>query len=104
MSMVPVLLAFLSAVALAQRSEIWSNASLAARGVQPAEQQVLLRQHLSQCHGAAFEGTRGVQEEEKRKHLGVALFKRCMAERGWTSRDPSAPKPAPAKAPRQTST
>lgn len=98
-----VLLLLLSAPAMAQRNEIWSNAGLTARGVQAGEQRVMLRQHMSQCHGAAFEGTRGVQEEEKRKQLGVALFKRCMAERGWTSRDASAPKPAP-KAPKPTTT
>lgn len=88
---------------MAQRNEIWSNPGLSARSVQPAEQQIQLRQDMSQCHGAAFEGTRGMPEEEKRKALGVALFKRCMAERGWTSRDPAAPKPAP-KAPRPTAT
>jgi len=97
------LLLFVSASALAQRNELWSNPALAARALPPPEQQLILRQDMSQCHGAAFEGTRGVEEEEKRKNLGVALFKRCMAERGWTSRDPAARKPAP-KAPRPTST
>ena len=96
-----VLLLFAGSAA-AQRNEIWSNPGLGARSVQPAEQQMLLRQDLSHCHGAAFEGTRGV-EEEKRKNLGVALFRRCMAEKGWTSRDPAAPRPAP-KAPRPTAT
>ena len=92
----------LSPAALAQRSEIWSNAALTARGLQTAEQQVVLRQDMSHCHGAAFEGTRGM-DEETRKSRGVALFRRCMAEKGWTSRDRTAPKPAP-KAPRPTST
>ena len=102
--MLPILLAFISTVAFAQRNEIWSNPSLSARSMQPAEQQIQLRHDLTHCHGAAFEGTRGVPEEERRKQLGVALFKRCMAEKGWTSRDPSAPKPAAPKAPRETST
>lgn len=98
-----VLLAFASGAAFAQRNEIWSNPGLSARSVQPAEQQIRLRQDMSQCHGAAFEGTRGLEDEEKRKNRGVALFRRCMAEKGWTSRDPAGPKPAP-KAPRPTST
>jgi hypothetical protein len=98
-----LLLLVLSPAALAQRSEVWSNAGLTARGMQGAEQQVMLRKDMSQCHGAAFEGTRGVEDEQSRKARGVALFRRCMAEKGWTSRDPAAPKPAP-KAPRPTTT
>jgi hypothetical protein len=93
----------LAGAAGAQRNQLWSNPALAGRAVAPAEQQMILRQDMSHCHGAAFEGTRNVPEEEKRKALGTALFKRCMAEKGWTSRDPAAPKPAP-KAPRPTST
>jgi hypothetical protein len=98
-----VLLVFITGSALAQRNELWSNPALAGRAVPPAEQQMILRHDMSQCHGAAFEGTRGVDDEEKRKNLGVALFKRCMAEKGWSARDPAARKPAP-KAPRPTST
>jgi hypothetical protein len=97
-----VLLLVLSTSATAQRGELWSNPTLTARGVEPGEQQLLLRRDLSHCHGAAFEGTRGA-DEEKREALGVALFKRCMAEKGWSARDPTARKPAP-KAPRPTST
>lgn len=103
MNRMAVLLLLLSAPATAQRNDVWSNPGLTSRGVQAGEQQLMLRQHMSQCHGAAFEGTRGVREEEKRKQLGVALFKRCMAERGWTSRDAAAPKPA-TKSPKPTST
>jgi hypothetical protein len=99
----PILLAFLSAAAFAQRNEIWSNPGLSARRVQPAEQQIQLRHDMSHCHGVAFEGTRGADDDEVRKARGVALFRRCMAEKGWASRDPAAPRPAP-KAPRQTST
>jgi hypothetical protein len=98
-----LLLLLLSPAAMAQRSELWSNAGLTARGVQAAEQQVMLRKDMSQCHGAAFEGTRGMDDEPSRQARGVALFRRCMAEKGWTSRDASAPKPAP-KAPKATST
>jgi hypothetical protein len=103
MARLVVFLLVISASALAQRNEVWSNPGLSARGVQLAEQQVMLRKDMSQCHGAAFDGTRAVEDEEKRKALGVALFKRCMAEKGWTSRDPNARKPAP-KAPRPTTT
>ena len=103
MNRMVVLLLLASAPAMAQRNELWSNAGLTARGVQAAEQQVMLRKDMSQCHGAAFEGTRGMDDEASRKARGVALFKRCMAEKGWTSRDASAPKPAP-KPPKPTST
>lgn len=98
-----LLLLVLSPAALAQRSEVWSNAGLTARGLQAAEQQVVLRKDMSQCHGAAFEGARGMADEASRKARGVALFRRCMAEKGWTSRDRAAPKPAP-KTPQPTST
>ena len=47
---------------------------------------------MSKCHGTAFERAREVEDEQKRKALGIALFNRCMAR-----------KPAP-KAPRETST
>jgi hypothetical protein len=63
-----------------QRNDLWSNPGLTQRGLQPGEQQIALRRDLSACHGAAFEGARALQDEEKKKALGVALFKRCMAE------------------------
>jgi len=91
----------LATSALAQRNDLWSNPALTQRGVQAGERQVMLRRDLSACHGAAFEGARAVDDEEKRKALGVALFKRCMAEKGWQSRRPGSEKPAP-KAPRPT--
>ena len=97
------LLVFVSASALAQRNQLWSNPSLAGRAVPPAEQQIILRQDMAHCHGAAFEGTREVPDEDKRKSLGLALFRRCMAEKGWSARDPAAPRPAP-KAPRPATT
>src|SRR5436190_2019577 len=93
-------LAFLlSTPALAQRNEVWSNPGLSQRGVQADEQRVLLRKDMATCHGAAFERTRTIEDEEKRKALGVALFNRCMAEKGWAAREPGSPKPAP-KTPR----
>ena len=95
-----VLLLLLSPPATAQRNEIWSNPSL---GLQPPELQIRLRHDMSQCHGAAFEGTRAIDDEDARKTRGVALFRRCMAEKGWMSRDPAAPRPAP-KAPKPTAT
>ena len=72
----------------AQRNELWTNPGLSQRGIQPGEQQIMLRQDMSECHGTAFERARGVEDEQKRK----ALFNRCMAR-----------KPAP-KGPRETST
>jgi len=87
----------------AQRNDLWSNPGLTARGLHPGEQQILLRQDMSACHSAAFEGARAVEDEQKRKTLGVALFRRCMAERGWALREQGAPRPAP-KAPRQSAT
>ena len=69
----------------------------------PAEQQMILRQDMAHCHGAAFEGTREVPDEDKRKSVGLALFRRCMAEKGWSARDPAAPRPPP-KAPRPATT
>jgi hypothetical protein len=97
------LLVLFAASAHAQRNEMWSNPGLTARGVQAAEQQIMLRKDMSQCHAASFEGTRSIDDEAERKARGVALFKRCMAEKGWSSRDPAAPRPAP-KASRPTST
>lgn len=87
--------------AQAQRNEVWSNPGLSARGVQPGEQQLILRQDMSACHGAAFEGTRALEDGEKRKALGVALFNRCMAEKGWQAREPR--RPAPRSAPQVSS-
>ena len=92
-----------AALASAQRNDLWSNPRLAERGLQPAEQQLMLRQDMSACHGLAFERANGVQDEEKRKALGVALFKQCMSEKGWHARPTAPRKPAP-KAPRETAT
>jgi len=98
-----VLLLCVAALASAQRNDLWSNPGLAERGIQPAEQQLMLRQDMSACHGLAFERANGVQDEEKRKALGVALFKQCMSEKGWHARQTAPRKPAP-KAPRETAT
>ena len=89
-----LVLLLLSTAAHAQRNDLWSNPNLTARGVQPGEQQLLLRQDMSACHNAAFEGARTVDDETKRKALGVALFNRCMAERGWQVRESGSRKPA----------
>jgi len=43
------------------------------------------------------------EDEQKRKALGIAIFNRCMAEKGWYGREPGPRKPAP-KAPRESST
>jgi hypothetical protein len=83
-----------------QRNALWSNPGLSARGVQPGEQQLMLRQDMSACHGAAFEASRAMDDEQKRKHLGIAVFNRCMAEKGWQVRQPRKPEP---KAPREIS-
>jgi hypothetical protein len=91
------------APAYAQRNDLWSNPTLAARGLSPGEQQVLLRQDMSACHGVAFERANGVPDEEKRKALGIALFKQCMSEKGWHAREPRPRKPAP-NPPRETAT
>lgn len=98
-----VLLLCAAALASAQRNDLWSNPGLAERGIQPAEQQLILRQDMSACHGVAFERANAVQDEEKRKALGVALFKQCMSEKGWHARQTTPRKPAP-KAPRETAT
>ena len=87
----------------AQRNDIWNNPGLSQRGVQYGEQQIILRQDMAHCHGSAFEHARGVDDEQKRKALGVELFNRCMAEKGWYARGPGPRKPAP-KAPRETAT
>jgi len=98
-----VFLLCVAGAAAAQRNQLWSNPALAARAVPPAEQQIILRQDMAHCHGAAFEGTRQVPDEDKRKSLGLALFRRCMAEKGWSARDPATSRPAP-KAPRPATT
>ena len=82
-----------------QCNELWSNPGLSQRGIQSGEQQIMLRQDMSKCHGTAFERAREVEDEQKRK----ALFNRCMAEKGWYAREPAPRKPAP-KTPRETST
>jgi hypothetical protein len=86
----------------AQRNDLWNNPGLSERGIQYGEQQIILRQDMAHCHGAAFDRAREIQDEQKRKALGVELFNRCMTARGWSVRDP-ARKPAP-KAPRETAT
>ena len=98
-----VLLLCAAALAPAQRNDLWSNPGLAQRGISPGEQQLVLRQDLSACHGTAFERARGVEDEQKRKALGIALFKQCMSEKGWHAREAAPGKPAP-KAPRETAT
>jgi hypothetical protein len=92
-----------AAAASAQRNDLWTNPGLSQRGMQYAEQQLMLRQDMSACHGTAFERARGIEDEQKRKALGIELFKRCMAEKGWHAREPGPPKTAP-KAPRETTT
>ena len=86
--------------ALAQRDALWANPQLSERGLQLGEQRTILRRDMSQCHGVAFEGARGIDDEEKRKRAGVALFNRCMAEKGWYVRQPGGGKP-PRRAPRE---
>jgi hypothetical protein len=92
-----------TATAHAQRAQIWVNPGLTERGLQIGEQQIVLRQDMSQCHGSAFEQTRPVEDEHKRKTLGVAVFHRCMADKGWLARDP-APRKTPPKAQKETAT
>jgi hypothetical protein len=87
----------------AQRSELWANPALSERGIQPAEQQLMLRQDMSECHGTAFESARGIEGEQKRKAVGIELFKRCMAGKGWYARQPGPRKSVP-KGPREAST
>src|SRR5947207_853222 len=86
----------------AQRNELWANPRLSERGIQPGEQQLMLRQDMSGCHGTAFDSARGVEDDHKRKAIGIELFKRCMAEKGWHTRQPGSRKSAP-KAPREAS-
>lgn len=88
-----------ASVAHAQRSQLWVNRGLSGRGVDIGEQQMILRQDLSACHGSAFEGSRGVEDDAKRKALGVAMFNRCMDDKGW---EPREPRKAPSKKPKET--
>jgi len=86
--------AFLVCVPLAHaQTRIWVNPGLTERGLQIGEQQIALRQDMSECHGSAFEQTRRVEDEQKRKTLGVAVFNRCMSDKGWLARDPAPRKP-----------
>jgi hypothetical protein len=94
LSLLAVLL-LAAAAAHAQRNHLWINPGLSERGVQPGEQQLMLRQDMSACHGAAFEHTRGVDDEQRRKTLGLAVFNRCMADKGWFAREPGPRSPAP---------
>jgi hypothetical protein len=103
MARVLFLLLLACPAASAQRNELWANPGLTERGVQAAEQQLMLRQDMSACHGTAFEHGRGVEDEQKRKALGIALFKQCMADKGWHASEPKGRKPAP-KVPKETST
>src|SRR5258708_15857401 len=96
-----VFLLYAAGAAHAQRNALWTNPGLSQRGIQPSEQQLMLRQDMSECHGTAFERARGVEDEQKRKALGIALFNGCMAQKGWHVRDPRPPNPPP-KAPRET--
>jgi hypothetical protein len=90
-------------VSHAQRNELWANPGLSGRGIQPGEQQLMLRKDMSECHSTAFERARSIEDEEKRKALGIELFKRCMADKGWYARQPEPRKPPP-KTTRETST
>src|SRR6185503_14986297 len=103
MSRALFLLFLVCSAAAAQRNELWANPGLTQRGVQAGEQQLMLRQDMSACHGTAFERARGVEDEQKRKALGIALFKQCMADKGWQASEPKVRKPAP-KVPKETST
>lgn len=103
MSRAPFLLFLVWSAASAQRNELWANPGLTERGVQAGEQQLVLRQDMSACHGTAFERARGVEDEQKRKALGVAVFKQCMADKGWHASEPKVRKPAP-RVPKETAT
>jgi len=98
-----VLFLLFAAAAHAQRHQLWANRGLSERGVDIGEQQMILRQDLSACHANAFETTRAVQDEAKRKALGVAVFNRCMDDKGWAPRDPQPRKP-PTKTTKETAT
>jgi hypothetical protein len=87
----------------AQKNEVWNNPGLSQRGMQYGEQQIILRKDMSHCHGTAFDQTREVPDEQKRKALGIRLFDQCMAEKGWFAREPKPPKPGP-KGPPETAT
>ena len=113
----PILLLLAPGPAAAQKNEVWNNPALSQRGVQYGEQQVILRQDMTHCHGSAFEQSRAAvppesardlsqgahesERERKRKALAVEFFRHCMGERGWFARQPEPLKPAP-KAPRET--
>ena len=103
MSRAVFLLFLVCTTASAQRNELWANPGLTARGVQAGEQQLMLRQDMSACHGTAFERARGMEDEQKRKALGVAVFKQCMADKGWHASEPKVRKPAP-RVPKESST
>ena len=92
-----------ASLAQAQRHQLWVNRGLTGRGIDVGEQQMILRQDLSACHGSAFEGSRSVQDEGKRKALGIAMFNRCMDDKGWEPRDP-APRKSPEKDKKETAT
>src|SRR3954452_23611925 len=103
MTRLPIFLFLVAAgAAHAQRHQLWMNHGLSQRGVDIGEQQMILRHDLSACHASAFEETRTVEDEGKRKALGVAMFNRCMDTKGWAPRDPGSRKP-PAKAPKESS-
>jgi hypothetical protein len=89
--------------AQAQKNDIWNNPGLSERGIQYGEQQIILRQDMSHCHGSAYDKAREIADEQKRKALGIQLFNHCMAEKGWSAREAKPRKPAP-KAPRETAT
>jgi hypothetical protein len=44
-----------------------------------------------------------MEDEQKRKALGVAVFKQCMADKGWHASEPKVRKPAP-RVPKESST
>src|SRR5688572_5636935 len=93
-----------AAAALAQGNDLWTNQGLSQRGMQYGEQQIILWQDQTHCHGKAFEATRQIGDENKRQALGKELFSRCMAEKGWSVRTPERPKPVPRKPPGETAT
>lgn len=94
--LLPLAFLLFASVADAQRHPLWTNRGLSERGIDLGEQQMILRQDLARCHGSAFEQTRGLEGEEKRKSLGVAVFNRCMEDKGWAPHDPGRRK-APAR-------
>ena len=102
-SRLPSVLFLVLATAAHAQTRIWVNPGLTERGLQIGEQQIMLRQDMSECHGNAFEQTRRVEDEHKRNTLGVAAFNRCMSDKGWLGRDP-APRRAPSKGPPGTAT